>query len=210
MGSLNSVKTFEYQGNQDVASRVSAAMDSDLSEMELANWLAGLGDNPLKHGKQVWDEYHLIGDVIRSTDLTPPDLADGFAQRFAVTFENEPIHFPKVMNSAKRYGWMRRVTPGVAAVATVALVAWNMSGSRNSETTAAPAQIAKSDNHVSTQMAEVSVKPMATVQTVVTANGTVTRDVRFDQYLEAHQQLAPRAPIMGAGLVVRTANSANP
>ncbi|WP_424194489.1 sigma-E factor negative regulatory protein [Ampullimonas aquatilis] len=209
MGSLNSVKTFEYQGNQDVASRVSAAMDSDLSEAELANWLAGLGDNPLKHSKQVWDEYHLIGDVIRSTDLTPPDLADSFAQRFAMTFENEPIHFPKAAISAKRYGWIKRVTPGVAAVATVALVAWNMSSPRNSATTV-PAQIAKSSDSVSTQMAEASMNPMATVQTVVTANGAVTRDVRFDQYLEAHQQLAPRAPIMGAGLVVRTANSANP
>lgn len=201
MGSLNSVKTFEYQGNQDVASRVSSAMDSDLSELELANWLAGLGDDSLKDGKQVWDEYHLIGDIIRSTDLTPPDLTDSFAKRFAVTFENEPIHFPKAVSAAKRYGWIKRVTPGVAAVATVALVAWNMSSPRNSATIA-PAQVAKSSDSVS--------MPTAAVQTVVTANGAVTRDVRFDQYLEAHQQLAPRAPIMGAGLVVRTANSANP
>ncbi|HUH88713.1 MAG TPA: sigma-E factor negative regulatory protein [Pusillimonas sp.] len=88
-------------------------------------WMDGDGeirpedlDSP--YGRQVWDTYHLIGDVLRSEELAlkPSDL---FYARLSKAIDAEPpiVATPRVGFSAARLG-----LSGVAVAAAIASVVW--------------------------------------------------------------------------------------
>ena len=58
---------------------------TDPGDQELA--LAAL-DTP--EGRQAWDRYHHIGDILRAA-TAPPALTDGFAERLAARLAAEPL-----------------------------------------------------------------------------------------------------------------------
>jgi len=76
-------------------------------------------DSP--YGRQVWDTYHLIGDVLRSEELAikPSDFL--YARISRAIDEEPPIVAPRVQ-PIRRYA--RAGLSGVAAAAAVAAVAW--------------------------------------------------------------------------------------
>jgi len=75
-------------------------------------------DSP--YGRQVWDTYHLIGDVLRSEELAvkPSDL---FYARLSKALDAEPSI---VAPQRRRYTSVRLGLSGLAVAAAVASVAW--------------------------------------------------------------------------------------
>ena len=70
------------------------------------------------YGRQTWDTYHLIGDVMRNEHLAikPSDL---FNARISKLIAAEPTH-----HVAPARGYLRWGASGVAAAAAVAAVVW--------------------------------------------------------------------------------------
>jgi sigma-E factor negative regulatory protein RseA len=139
---------------------VSAWMDGEGSE----EWLDGL---EVAEGKETWDTYHLIGDVLRNPELSiKPTQA--FHARLSAALSNElPIVAPR-RRRALRPSW-RFGLSGFAAAAAVASVAW----------VAHPYLTGTSD------------VPTADTRVIADAgNVTAADDPSLSDYLEAHRQLA--------------------
>ncbi len=70
------------------------------------------------YGRQTWDTYHLIGDVMRNEHLAikPSDL---FNARISKLVAEEPTH-----HAGPARGYLRWGASGVAAAAAVAAVMW--------------------------------------------------------------------------------------
>jgi sigma-E factor negative regulatory protein RseA len=95
-------------------------------ESSVSVWMDGEGgdirpddlDSP--YGRQVWDTYHLIGDVLRSEELAvkPTDL---FYARLSKALDAEPSI---VAPQRRRYTPVRLGLSGLAVAAAVASVAW--------------------------------------------------------------------------------------
>ncbi|OWT53617.1 sigma-E factor negative regulatory protein [Candidimonas nitroreducens] len=95
-------------------------------ESSVSVWMDGEGgeirpedlDSP--YGRQVWDTYHLIGDVLRSEELAvkPTDL---FYARLSKALDAEPAI---VAPQRRRYTPVRLGLSGLAVAAAVASVAW--------------------------------------------------------------------------------------
>src|SRR3990172_8442261 len=95
--------------------RISALMDGEVDEPELARDLVHLSSNgDLRH---TWDTYHLIGDTLRGH--TAPALAAKVSQRLA----SEPIVLAP-QRRAPRGKIAQLALSAAAGVAGVALVAW--------------------------------------------------------------------------------------
>lgn len=94
-------------------------------ESTVSGWLDGDGevrteDLDTPYGRQLWDTYHLIGDVLRSEDLAirPSDL---FYARLSRAIDAEP---PIVSPRRPRQSMVRLGLSGVAVAAAIATVAW--------------------------------------------------------------------------------------
>lgn len=93
-------------------------------EETISAWVDGDGevrpeDLDTPYGRQVWDTYHLIGDVMRSKDLAvqPSDL---FYARLSNAIDQEPpIVAPRRKTSARALG-----LSGFVLAAAVASVVW--------------------------------------------------------------------------------------
>lgn len=98
---------------------------TDSWDHTVSEWMDGDGeirtedlDSP--YGRQVWDTYHLIGDVLRSEDLAikPSDL---FYARVSKAIDAEP---PIVAPHRSRFSAARIGLSSVAVAAAVASVIW--------------------------------------------------------------------------------------
>ncbi|AKC68210.1 sigma-E factor negative regulatory protein [Pandoraea oxalativorans] len=200
------------------AERISALMDGEFDPDELAALL----DEADTSGRPLWDDYHLIGDALRSDELTLPRSESAFMASFAARLKAEPhLLAPAALADAQAataaggkaaasrvarinpFLRVRRVLPTAAAAAAVAALSWvvvprlqdHPAGGAQPQVfaqTAAPTASGSSLTRVA-----LSQQPQA----AVAANGAgapndviVLRDARLDQYLAAHQQYAP-API---------------
>lgn len=191
------------------AERISALLDGEVESDELSILLGQAEDDD---GRLLWNDYHLIGDALRSDELALPKSESDFLARFSARLSDEPHllapaalvdHVPRV--AAKRMNpflRVRRVLPTAAAAAAVAALSWVV--------------VPRLQDHPvgvtpTLMQAAVNTAPQTTLQRVAQplnatattqagqANGDqgdliVMRDARLDQYLAAHQQYAP-API---------------
>ena len=101
---------------------------SDYSSWEesVSAWVDGVAqvrpdelDTP--YGRQLWDTYHLIGDVLRSDELsiTP---SDKFYARLSKAIDDEPTVLAPVYQTHTKS--MRWGVSGVAVAAAIVAVAW--------------------------------------------------------------------------------------
>jgi len=105
-----------------------AKHDQEASSWEatVSAWIDGEGeirpeelDTP--YGRQLWDTYHLIGDVLRNQDLAIKP-SDFLYARISKAIDAEPhILAPR---SLRRYGAVRIGLSGLAVAAAVASVVW--------------------------------------------------------------------------------------
>lgn len=95
-------------------------------EASVSSWIDGEGemrpeelDTP--YGRQVWDTYHLIGDVMRNPDLAVKP-SDFLYARISKAIDAEPhIVAPRLM---RRHRPVRLGLSGLAVAAAVASVVW--------------------------------------------------------------------------------------
>lgn len=137
---------------------VSAWMDGEGTE----EWLDGLS---VSEGKETWDTYHLIGDVLRNPELSIPPSA-AFRARFTVALDNEltMVAAPRrrLLGPSWRFG-----LSGFAVAAAVATVAW----------VAQPYLVGGN-------------APSGETRVIADASSSVSEDASLSDYLEAHRQLA--------------------
>lgn len=89
---------------------------SEMVDGECETFDASRIDTP--YGRQTWDNYHLIGDVMRNEHLAikPSDL---FNARISKLIAAEPTH-----HVAPGRGYLRWGASGIAAAAAVAALVW--------------------------------------------------------------------------------------
>lgn len=101
--------------------QISALLDNELSDTEMATVLTGL--NQQHELRRKWDRYHLIGDIMRGE---PVQLkATEISERVKRQIDSEPaiISMPKkTVTSARKYNWAKPVA-GAALAASVATIA---------------------------------------------------------------------------------------
>lgn len=105
--------------NQDASEQLSAWIDNELTPDQggrLAQTV--MSTQPLR---EQWDEWHLIGDVMRSAPLAKPTQ---LGQRISAALKTEPIHLPTPQTRApRRVNRQRQWMYGGAAAAAIAFVA---------------------------------------------------------------------------------------
>lgn len=151
----------EYQSDESWDAIVSEWVDGE-SEVRPEDL-----NNP--YGRQVWDNYNLIGDVIRSNDLAikPSDM---FYARLSRAIDQEPTISPPPAKMPKKL--LKRVA-GFAVAATVAGLMWT--GFYNSPSTT-------NTDAVNTQ--------------VLASNVDDSSDYSIDDYYNAHQNMVGGVPSM--------------
>ena len=157
---------------------------------------------------ETWHAYHLIGDVMRSEDLAGAGRDSAFLERLRTRLAKEPVVVAPaagvVQQTASEPAEWRQVAQGAAVaksrrswVAPLAAAAGLMAvtgGLVVMRVTGSP------ENTPSVASSLVQAAPVASVEAVaqkasapeelnvLTANGTLVRDARLDQYLSAHKQ----------------------
>jgi len=139
-----------------------------------------------------WNVYHLVGDILRSPELTAHAADTAFVARLRARLSQEPaftaapvaldVRAPADLSLAGRrdgdeaandasFPW--KLVAGFASVAAVAAIAWN-AGSGLLSPSVAP-QLARTE-------------PSAQQVLVVSGQGTMVRDARMQELLAAHKQ----------------------
>jgi sigma-E factor negative regulatory protein RseA len=131
-------------------------------------------------GREAWCAYHLVGEVLRTGRANTCAPSEAFLARLQRRLQEEqaaasaPAARPLVVAPAREAAndWRWKIAAGVASVAAVAAVGWNMwgagTGSVQPQLAAAPA--------AAPAVVEASAAPMM-------------RDPRLDRLLAAHRQL---------------------
>ena len=192
----------EVRGEQ-----LSALADGQLQGDEFAAALAWAAEDD---GRDTWGVYHLVGDVLRSSDLARPvnpaflsRLRDELAkeappQRPQAPVELDPLdhraaHLPAAAN-ASVFRW--KMVAGFASLAAVAAIGWT-SFSQLQGAGGPGAQLAASSPERSTAQG-------APVVAVADADGPQMRirDPRLDELLAAHKQFGSTSALqMPAGFL---------
>lgn len=146
-------------------------------------------DDPM--ARRRWHEWHLIGDALRSQELTVHAAHDAaFLARLRERMAGEPVVLAPRAARQRSTGFGRRlwigsaaVAAGFVAVAATLLVAQQPQG-QGGAAALAQAPAATPGTVAAAQPAPaVPVEP----QTLV-VNGQLIRDARLDHYLAAHKQ----------------------
>ena len=174
--------------NMDKREMISALADGQLDGDAFAQCvqLAAMDDA----ARDAWHTYHLIGDVLRSSDLAGGMPSQRFLANVQARLGEERIEIhaatqPQqvvVREAANDFRW--KLAAGVASVAAVSAIAWSLVGG-------------VPDKAPSGQLA-VAAPPAGTVL-AATNQGPMIRDPRLDELLAAHRQLGGAALVAPAG-----------
>lgn len=160
-------------------SDISAMMDGELADAELADSLQAMGAGT--EALETWRRYHLISDALRDTRV----LSSGFSERLAQRLEQEPAVLSPAARPrpSARHGYRQAmaVAAGVAGVALVGAIAYTQ-------------------RPESGQLAQAPVKPSPAQVEVV----RVALPKEANDYLLAHQSYSPRSRLQGVAPYVRT------
>lgn len=192
---------------------ISALADGQLASEDFARALAACEADA--QALDSWNTYHLIGDVLRSPELSPHAADTAFVERLRVRLSQEPVvvaapALPEVRHApAGRVGWTGRggegaandasfpwkLVAGFASVAAVAAIAWN-AGAGLLSPSAVP-QLARSE-------------PAAQQVLVVSEQGTLVRDARTQELLAAHRRLGGASALQMPSGFLRNATFESP
>lgn len=166
--------------------RVSDLVDGHVPDGEGAPDIDALLSD--RQAVQAWHAYHVIGDVLRSSELAPSSNDHAFLERLERRLAQEPkrpvvtqVHVEPVtanLASANASVFRWKMFAGVAGFALVGVVGLNLWTQVDS---LSGAQL----------VAREIVVPRAPATIVVTDNvaGTMLRDPRLDELMAAHRQL---------------------
>ena len=167
--------------------KLSALMDGELEERELAHELSRISEDPDREAD--WAIYHMIGDSLRGEHV----VSDRMTAQVSARLATEPtVLAPRVWRVR---GATRRVAlPIAASLCGAAVVAW----------------LALSNNALippgneSGQNAVLATSPSS----IIAENDQAGSDA-MSEYLMAHQQFSPSTAMQGVASYVRTVSSAD-
>lgn len=196
--------------------KISAFADGELADNQIDMALAALRQ---PDGKQAWEDYHQIGDLLRSNEAAA-ELSSDFSMRMTARLQAEPTIMaptaaisyinrapepPQDAAAGARHGWKRLVMPGMAVAAATVLallftpqliIALNgkageaaHASSPASTHAVAVAPSAGAIAHAS--IAAVAAAPKAVPAIGNSKDGVMLRDPNIDEYLLAHQRFSP-------------------
>ena len=166
---------------------ISAMMDSELDEAQLARQLTRLRDEP--ELQECWDTFHLVGDVIRGERWLHHRICRTVCDKLAF----EPTVLAPRRASPKRIRTF--ALSAAASVAAIALVGW-LAFINNP--LIPPQQLAKTPSTTAPAVSPVSSPKLPSVPS----------DGSMNEYLMAHQEYSPSTTIQGLAPYVRTVSGA--
>ncbi len=184
--------------NEDLKKReqLSALMDSQLQGDE---WLQALECAEHQEGRATWHAYHLVGDVLRSTELangtsSSSDFLSRFQERMALepcpavasSLPEAPVQpavhgLGKLQDAANASVFRWKMLAGFASLAVVASVGWN--SWEKLQTGSAP-----EGTQLAVAVPAVAPSTALTTKTASSVPSLMIRDPRLDELLAAHQQ----------------------
>ncbi len=188
--------------------RICDLVDGQLQSAECAQAFdAMLSD---KAAMQTWHAYHVIGDVLRSSELAPSHSDLAFLQRFEAKLANEPARPIAVaisntpaaadLTSANESVFRWKMLAGVASFALVGVIGLSL--------------WTQTTPQAETQVAVRSVVPLAVPSTTIVAAdtpaGMMLRDERLDELLAAHRQLGGHSALQVPAGFLRNATFEGP
>ena len=192
------VNSMDKMDNQEL---ISALADGQLQGAALARGIEAAAAEP---GLRTWRSYCVVGEVLRSghapAGATPPDV---FLARFRARLQQEgavrpqalPVVMPVRAPSQAANDWRWKLVAGVASVAAVAAVGWNMRSPAGMG--AAQPQLAS----VPAAVVPVAADPRT---------AAMIRDPRLDQLLQAHRQLGSATALQTPSGFLRNATFEGP
>jgi len=189
---------------------LSALMDGELEASVMGRACGHWRESP--EARAQWHAYHLIGDVMRSEDLSADAAHDAaflasFRQRMAqepVVLAPTPLAAP-VPATAPRRSWATpvAVAAGFVTVAGVLLVS-QMSSLRDAQPDANLAAASAVRPAMVVSASEPGDPP------AVVLNGQLIRDARLDEYLAAHKKFGGSSVPGGPSGFLRNAAADGP
>ena len=182
---------------------ISALADGQLQGEAFARGVEAAGADPA--GREAWNTYHLIGDVLRSGELAACSAPTAFLARLEQRLVEEPlkpaagamsrprqesvaVSRPQAANDAS-FRW--KLVAGFASFAAVAAIGWAVVGA-----VARPEQ-----------------GPLAVAPGTVLAGsqgGVMIRDPNLDEFLAAHRQLGGASALQTPAGFLRNATFEGP
>jgi sigma-E factor negative regulatory protein RseA len=173
-------------GSDERSAALSQAMDGDAGAIDAA--LRSYAADP--SARADWHAYHLIGDVLRSSDSASTAARDaGFVARLRARLADEPV--PLAPRALQRPVARQRWMAGAAVAAGFAAVAGVLVATRGSAPEAGPTLAGAS-------------APAGPIGVDV----VLVRNPDLDRYLAAHRQYAPVSTLAAPGGFVRSADVA--
>lgn len=170
--------------------QISAWLDGEMPDADVDAMLAALCRD---EGRACWDQYHRIGDVLRSDELAIQPGAD-FAAKMAARLAQEPVYLLPLAAPAQqnlRHLLRQKAWPGLAIAAGLMVVLalpYSSPGPQDQ-----PSGIAKrtapAESGFNLVAAGKAANPKLRQKPV--QDGEILRDPQIQQYLEAHQRYSP-------------------
>ena len=190
---------------------LSALMDGETTADESARVSARWQDD--SHTRSTWHAYHLIGDVLRSEDLSSPPAQDAaLLARVRERLATEPV----VMAPSPREGIeveaaaanRRRWSAPFAVAAGVMVVAgsmWALQPSGVTSSIDAPRLAQAVPQTAQSAGATAAAARDPGTDRMVTANGAMFRDARLNRYFAAHKQFGATTALGVPSVFLRNA-----
>jgi sigma-E factor negative regulatory protein RseA len=174
--------------------------------------------------RDCWQVYHLVGDVLRSSDLAACGRDSLFLTRLSARLQEEagpvavvpaaqPAHTRDVSRPAANDGVFRwKMVAGLASFAAVAAIGWSVMGGIGPQP-GAGAQLAQALPGASTQVVTLMAPPQAVLATAsepAAAGAVMLRDARLDELLAAHRQTTGASALGNAAGFLRNATFEGP
>ncbi len=184
---------------------ISALADGQLQGDDFARGVQATASDP--QALAAWRDYHLIGDVLRSNELAASSPCAAFLARLQVRLEAEaplqparpgpadgqPAAFDVRRAPANEASVRWKMVAGVASLAAVAAIGWNVAGGPGN----APGQ------------GQLAAAPQASEGVIAVsrdgASGPMIRDARLDQLLAAHRQFGGAIALQAPAGALRNA-----
>ncbi len=179
--------------------QISALLDSELGDAHIETTLAALRRS---EGRNTWDIYHQIGDVLRSEDMAQ-DISAGFTAKLLARLDEEPPILAPVKQAEAQPAQLQQAAAGgarfkrfgmplaIAAAAVFAIVAVPQLMKKPAGDVIAGDQKVVLPASPGGNLVLTSTQGGAPAQATTVADGAVLRDPRLDQYMMDHQRYSP-------------------
>ncbi len=162
---------------------ISALIDGEADGQEAHQAMLRLNDTA--EARETWENYHLIGDVMRGEALASFDVS----RRVSAALGQEPtVMAPRRMKPNRPLTY---ALSAAASVSAMAVVGW----------------MAFSTSSVTNPVVEVARAPVAVVQPEAQLVSSPS-DGQMNEYLLAHQGVSPSTSLHGVAPYIRTISSA--